>query len=102
MGSTSGYVDGFSALVAKMGPRAPKKPQEAPKTAYKNDFGAILVDFWLIFWWFFGWFGGSFRLLLLVVLLVCCLVLRAQGTVAAGPKGSWIIIIFLFFTLMSV
>ena len=61
-------------LGAKMGPRAPKKPQEAPKTACKTDFGAILVDFWLIFWWFFGWFGGSFRLLLLVVVLVCCLV----------------------------
>ena len=45
-------------LGAKMGPRAPKKPQEAPKTGSKTDFGAILVDFWLIFWLFFGWFGG--------------------------------------------
>ena len=61
-------------LGAKMGPRAPKKPQEAPKTACKTDFGAILVDFWLIFWLFFGWFGASSRLFLLVVVLVCCLV----------------------------
>ena len=99
-------------LGAKMGPRAPKKPQEAPKTACKTDFGAILVDFWLIFWLFFGWFGGSSQLLLLVVVLVCCLVgllarcfagflvcwmsvcrlpgPRVPGTVAAGPKGNWI------------
>ena len=71
-------------LGAKMGPRAPKKPQEAPKTACKSDFGAILVDFWLIFWWFFGWFGGSFRLLLLVVVLVCCLV----GLLVCWSVGS--------------
>ena len=57
-----------------MGPRAPKQAPEAPKTASKTDFGAILVDFWLIFWLFFGWFGGSSRLFLLVVVLVCCLV----------------------------
>ena len=101
-----------------MAPRHPKKPQEAPKTASKTDFGAILVDFWLIFWLFFDWFGGSSRLLLLVVVLVCCLVgllvpwflgllarcfagflvcwlsvcrlsgPRVQGTVAAGPQGN--------------
>ena len=68
------FVGSWGHLGAKTAPRAPKKPQEAPKTASKTDFGAILVDFWLIFWWFFGWFGGSFRLLLLVVVLVCCLV----------------------------
>ena len=37
------------ALGAKMGPRRPKKPQEAPKTASKTDSGATLVDFWMIF-----------------------------------------------------
>ena len=37
------------ALGAKMGPRRPKKSQEAPKIASKIDFGNILVDFWLIF-----------------------------------------------------
>ena len=68
------FVGSWGPLGAKTAPRAPKKPPEAPKTASKTDFGAILVDFWLIFWWFFGWFGGSFRLLLLVVVLVCCLV----------------------------
>ena len=74
-------------LGAKMGPRAPKQPQEsqeAPKTASKTDFGAILVDFWLIFCWFLGWFGGSLRLLLLVVVLVCCLV----GLLVCWSVGS--------------
>ena len=57
----------WGLLGAKMGPRAPKKAQEAPKTASKTDFGAILVDFWLIFWLFFGWFGGFFS-----ALAACC------------------------------
>ena len=64
----------ISTFLVLGAPRRPKKPQEAPKTASKTDFGAILVDFWLIFWLFFGWFGASSRLFLLVVVLVCCLV----------------------------
>ena len=71
-------------LGAKMGPRASKKPPEAPKTGCKTDFGAILVDFWLFFWLFFGWFGGKFQLLLLVVVLVCCLV----GLLVSWAVGS--------------
>ena len=51
-------------------PRGSKKPQEAPKTVSKTDFGAILLDFS----WFFTWFGGRFRLLLFGVLAVCCFV----------------------------
>ena len=78
------FVGSWGHLGAKTAPRAPKKPQEAPKTASKTDFGTILVDFWLIFWWFFGWFGGSFRLLLLVVVLVCCLV----GLLVCWSVGS--------------
>ena len=35
------------------------EPQEAPKTASKTDFGAILIDFWLIVCCFFGCFFGA-------------------------------------------
>ena len=35
----------WGLLGAKMGPRGPKEPQEAPKTASKTDFGFILMDF---------------------------------------------------------
>ena len=47
--SDRSHVGSWVHLGAKMAPRRPKKPQEAPKTASKTDFGAILVDFWLIF-----------------------------------------------------
>ena len=54
-------------LGAKTAPRRPKKPQEAPKTASKTDFGATLVDFWLIFWLFFCLVWGFIS-----ALVACC------------------------------
>ena len=62
----SNIFGSWAHLGAKTAPRRPKKPQEAPKTASKTDFGAIFVDSWLIFWWFFGWFGVHFG--------SCCLI----------------------------
>ena len=50
LGGPSGdFFGSWGHLGAKMRPRRPKRPQEAPNTASKIDFGTILVDFWLIF-----------------------------------------------------
>ena len=57
----------WGRLGARMGPGRPKKPEEAPKTASKTDFGAILIDFWLIFWSIF-WLVWGF----ISALAVCC------------------------------
>ena len=86
------HVGSWGHLGAKMGPRRPKKPQEAPKTASKTDFGLILVDFWLFFRLFFGCFGGSCRLLLLVVVMVCCLV----GLLVCWSVGLVALLVFWF------
>ena len=63
----------FWLLGPSWGQDGPKRPQEAPKTASKTDFGHILVHGLTIFL-FFSWFGGLFRFLLFIVLLVCCFV----------------------------
>ena len=61
------FFGSWGHLGAKTAPRRPKKPQEAPKTASKTDFGAILVDFWLIFFGFFWWVWGFIS-----ALVDCC------------------------------
>ena len=101
----------WSLLGAKMVPRAPKKPQEAPKTASKTDFGAILVvDFLMVFWLVWGftsalvvccgvglllcWFVGllvCWLVALLVFWFVTCLLVGclAPRSKARWPRGPW-------------
>ena len=80
------------ALGAKMGPRRPNKPPEAPKIASKTDLGAILVHFWLIFYGFLVGLGvhfGSCCLLWFwfVALLVCWFV---------GLLVCWLVALLVF------
>ena len=105
-GPSGDFFGSWGCLGAKMRPRRPKRPQEAPKTASKTDFGTILVDVWvdflMVFWlvWRFisalvvccgvgllpCWFVG---------LLACCLVYRLVGWFScswrfiAGPGAGW-------------
>ena len=65
--SDRSHVGSWGHLGAKTAPRRPKKPQEAPKTASKTDFGAILVYLWLIFFVVF-WSVWGF----ISALVACC------------------------------
>ena len=75
-----------------MGARAPKKPQEAPKTASETDFGAILVDFlvdFLVVFWLVWGFISALLACCGVGLLPCSFVgLLISWSVSPAPNAS--------------